>query len=199
LSDEWVTRKSLLMRVKDSSDEKAWDDFVAYYKNFIYHILHRIGMRSADIDDLVQEILIKLWKNLESYDAEKGLFRAWLNTIVRNTAYNYFESAKRRRDLLENERQFAETLRTMPASDLEKIIEDEWSKYITSFALDRLKNIFSGKAIEVFSLSLDGYSTDEIAEKLSLTRDSVYTLRNRVKACFIKEVRALIWEFEGEN
>jgi RNA polymerase sigma-70 factor (ECF subfamily) len=119
--------------------------------------------------------------------------------VVRNSCYNYFESVKRQRNLLDSERQFAETLENLPASDVEKMIEAEWSRYLTSYAMNRLHEVFSGKAIEVFSLSLDGHSAEKIADKLNLTCDSVYTLRSRVKARLIKEVRALIREFEGED
>jgi RNA polymerase sigma-70 factor (ECF subfamily) len=199
MNDEWVTRKSLILRAKDSSDDEAWDDFVAFYNNFIYHILHCLNVSAADVDDLAQEILVKLWKNLETYDPKKGRFRTWLTCVVRNTAYNYFNAVRIQRKLLGPESAFAVGLRSMPATDLEKLIEREWANYITSYALDRLNRVFSGKAIQVFSLSLDGRSTEEIAEELNLTRDSVYTLKTRVKARYIKEVRALIREFEGAD
>lgn len=199
MNDEWNTRKSLLKRAKDPSDEQAWDDFVAFYKNFIYHTLHRMGMNSADFDDLVQDILIKLWKKLKTYDDEKGQFRTWLYTVIRNAVYTYFDSIKRQRELLEIERHSAEALRSQSDSDLEKLIDEEWTKYLTSYAFDRVRSFFTGKAIEVFSLSLDGYSAEEIAKRMNLKRDTVYTLRNRVKARFIKEVHVLICEFEGEK
>lgn len=199
MSDAWVTRKSLLLRVRDSDDEQAWNDFVAFYENFIYHILYCMNVSSADVDDLVQDILVKLWKNLQTYDQEKGRFRTWLTHVVRNTAYNYFNAVKVKRKLLEPGHPFAESMCSMPVTDLEKMIEAEWANYITSYALNRLDRFFSGKAIQVFSMSLDGRSVDEIAKELNLTRDSVYTLKNRVKARFIREVRALVLEFEGED
>jgi RNA polymerase sigma factor (sigma-70 family) len=196
VSDEWQTRKSLLKRVKDPSDQRAWADFVAYYENFIYHILRRMELNTEDCDDLVQDILLKLWKSLESYDMEKGRFRTWLGRVVRNAAYDSFAAVTSRRALMETEREMAETIRSTPASDVEKLIEEEWMLYMTSFAMERLRGIFSGEAVNVFSLSLDGIPADEIAKQLNLTRDSVYTLKNRVKARFIQEVHALMQEME---
>ncbi|VGO20713.1 hypothetical protein SCARR_02780 [Pontiella sulfatireligans] len=196
MGEEWNTRKSLLRRAKDPSDEEAWTDFVGYYENFIYHILRRMELNTEECDDLVQDILLKLWKNLKTYDAEKGRFRTWLGRVVRHAAYDYFDKVKTRRKLLEEERAMVEIIRATPASDVERLIEEEWMQYMTSFALERLHNIFSGEAINVFSLSLDGLPADEIAKQLNLTRDSVYTLKNRVKARFIKEVRAVMDEVE---
>lgn len=199
MSDEWSTRKSLLKRVKDSSDEAAWTDFVKYYENFIYHILRRMRLNTEECDDLVQEILLKLWKNLGTYDPEKGRFRSWLGRVVRHAAADYFDKVKSRRRLMEAERVMAETIRSTPPSDVERLIEEEWMLYMTSFAMERMKTIFSGEAVNVFSMSLDGHSAEEIATRLNLTRDSVYTLKNRVKSRFIKEVRAIMEEVEGHE
>lgn len=108
---------------------------MAYYENFIYHILRRMKLNTEACDDLVQDILIKLWKKMGAYDAEKGSFRAWLGRVVRNAAYDYFDSVKSRRALMETLREMAETIRSAPASDLEKMIEEEWMLYMTSFAI----------------------------------------------------------------
>lgn len=46
-------------------------------------------------------------------------------------------------------------------------------------------------------MSLDGTSARDIAHKLNLSTDSVYTLKSRVKARFMAEVKAVIAELEG--
>lgn len=79
---------------------------------------------------------------------------------------------------------------------MEKIIEKEWEIYMTNFALERLRGIFSDTAVAVFEMGLDGVPTSEIAERLHITVDSVYTLKNRVKSRFIKEINAVMREVE---
>ena len=81
LNDEWKTRQSLLSRVKDPNDEDAWEDFVRYYEKFIFHLLHQMKINTDDFDDMVQEILLKLWKSLRTYDREKAKFRTWLASV----------------------------------------------------------------------------------------------------------------------
>ena len=56
---------------------------------------------------------------------------------------------------------------------------------------------FSGKAMDVFTMTLDGKSVDEIAAALQLTKDSVYVLRNRVQSRFRKEARQLRGNLEN--
>ena len=75
--------------------------------------------------------------------------------------------------------------------DLEDIIETEWRQHLIDLVLERLKKSFSGKAMEVFTMTLDGHSVEQIAASMELSKDSVYVLRNRVNSRFRKEVRQL--------
>jgi len=197
MNDEWQTRQSLLMRVKDPSDPEAWEDFVKYYEKFIYHLLHRMDISVNDFNDLVQEILIKLWKSLKSYDARGGAkFRSWLAAVVRNAVYDYFLGEERKRKLLKKAPEIIESLHDGQNSELQKMVEKEWKIYITNLALERISRIFSESAVKVFACSLEGMSAEEISSRLDLGIDSVYTLKNRVKARFIKEVHSIIQDVE---
>jgi RNA polymerase sigma-70 factor (ECF subfamily) len=197
LSEVWKTRQSLLMRAIDPTDERAWEDFVRYYERFIFHLLHRMNIRTDDFNSLVQEILIKLWKNLASYDREKAKFRTWLARVVRHAVYDYFRREKRLSSLMEKKQDIAMHLYDAPENDVEAMIEKEWIAHISGLAMERMKKVFSGKAVDVFTMSLSGVSTDEIAKRLDLKSATVYTLRNRVKARYIKEIRALMEHLEG--
>ena len=87
MSNEWLTRHTLLQRAIDQNDETAWKEFVSYYQDFIVMVLSKMAVLPDYKDDLTQEILIKLWKNLESYNRERAQFRTWLSTIIRNTVF----------------------------------------------------------------------------------------------------------------
>jgi RNA polymerase sigma-70 factor (ECF subfamily) len=75
--------------------------------------------------------------------------------------------------------------------DIEEIIESEWRKHLIALVMERLHASFSGKAMDVFTMTLDGKSVDDIASALDLTKDSVYVLRNRVQSHFRTEARQL--------
>ncbi|VGO20680.1 RNA polymerase sigma factor [Pontiella sulfatireligans] len=185
------------MRAKDPTDEEAWAEFVKYYEKFIFHLLHRMSINADDFHDLVQEVLIKLWKSLKTYDRSQSGFRTWLARVVRNAVWDYFAREKRRSTAMAKEQEIANHLRETPATEVEAMIEKEWIIYLTGLAMERMCKVFSGEAVNVFALSLDGKSTEEIAKQLKLKTTSVYTLRNRVKARYIKEVHALMEQLEG--
>jgi len=196
LSGEWNTRQSLLLRAKDPDDEAAWADFVKYYERFIYHLLHRMNVNLDDMDDMVQVVLVKVWKSLQDYEKQRAKFRTWLAKVVRNAVFDYYKAEQRRGNMIAANVLIDESSHASDGSDLELMIQKEWELYMTNFALERLRGIFSETAVQVFELSLEGKSVKKIAHQLDITVDSVYTLKNRVKARFIKEVNAIMREVE---
>ena len=197
MSEGWTTRKSLILRARDPDDRQAWEDFVRFYERFIFHVLHRMNVSSSDFDDLVQNVLLKLWRSIASYDPEKARFRTWLGVVVRNAVYDQFAESKRHGKLLEHELNYMQRLESDNASEVERLIEQEWAQYVTNLALQRIEKLFSKEAVKSFTMSANGDSAKVIAAELNLAVDSVYTLKSRVKARFIKEIKAVIDELEG--
>ena len=62
--------------------------------------------------------------------------------------------------------------------------------------MENIQKIFSGKAVEAFRMTLQEVPADEICQKLDIQKDSLYTLRNRVKLRFVEEVRHLSRELQ---
>ena len=188
MSENWNTRKSLLLRASNPDDHKAFEEFAYYYKNFIQMVLRRLGVDSDQLNDLQQELLIKLWKDLSKFDIDhkRSNFRGWLSVIIRHEVYAFFRKRKK-----ENELQNSMLTDSMAESDVDKIIEDEWKAYITTLAVEKMKAHFDGNAMQIFELVLEGQTILEIAEKLSLKENSVYVIRSRVKARFQNEIRRI--------
>ena len=87
-------------------------------------------------------------------------------------------------------------LKTIELPDIEKIAEKEWKLHLTNLALENIEPLFSGHAIEVFRLSLEGLDIKTIANQFDLQENSVYRLRNRVKERLIIEIEHLREELE---
>ena len=102
MSDEWITRATLLQRAKDPDNQAAWEELVTYYKGFILIVVRHMNISENDCDDLVQEVLIKIWRNLSKFeiDSDRAKFRTWLSTIIRNTVLNYIDKNDKREDTL---------------------------------------------------------------------------------------------------
>lgn len=192
---DWTTRHTLLVRARNPLDTEAWSDFVRHYQRFIYHLLHRMHVNPNDVNDLSQMILLKLWKSLPTYDREKAGFRTWLGRVVRNAALDFFSDEKRQREVRERAAAEPNPAETSP-TEIERMIEQDWISYLSGMAIERVRQVFSGEAVNVFTLSLEDVPVDEIARRLNLTKDSVYTLKSRVRSRFLIELRALREEME---
>ena len=193
MADNWITRKTLLLRAVDSNDNSTWSEFVDYYGRFIYHIILKMGVNSSNADDLAQQILLQLWRKLETYDSTKGRFRPWLSTVIRNAANKHLSQEATR---VRRRNEQAQTLIHETPSELDKMIENEWENHLTQQALTGVRKVFSGKAIDVFLMSLEGISQQDIALKLDIALASVKVLKARVKACFVSEMKRLIRTME---
>ena len=84
----------LLLRRCLTGDAAAWEDIVRRYQRRIYNICYRFAGSAVHADDLTQEVFIKMYKTLDSYDVERGAFTTWITTITRNLLVDHFRKGK---------------------------------------------------------------------------------------------------------
>src|SRR5687768_4041800 len=80
------TRPSLLVRLGDPRDGQAWAEFVDVYAPLVYGHARKHGLQDADAADLTQDVLRAVSGSVGrlEYNPERGSFRGWLFTVVRN-------------------------------------------------------------------------------------------------------------------
>lgn len=191
------TRHSLLRRAIDLNDDNAWKELNKHYERFIYYILHQLNVNRSDIDDLAQQTLIILMRDLPKYDRERARFRTWLKQVIRSTALMHFRQRNSQQLKIEKLADQSQQQSRIQDPEIDQFIEEEWETYVTNVAMQRVRKEYRGQAIEVFELGLQGKPAKEIAEQTGLTTASVYTLRKRVKRSLYLEVQAVIQELEG--
>jgi RNA polymerase sigma factor (sigma-70 family) len=191
------TRASLLELAKSGADHLAWEELLTYYEPFIQRVLVAMGVRPDDIQDVAQLVLMRLWKDLKhyQYEPERARFRTWLSRLIRNAAVDRFREMKRERSFVSVEL-IEQNDFLLVTSEVEMLVEEEWRANIVRLALMRLNEMFSGNAIEVFLLSLEGETSENISTQLGLSKESVYVLKHRVKKRFTEEVILLRREME---
>ena len=198
MGEDWTTRQTLIMRIKNQDDEQAWNEFVLYYRSFIRVILKHLRISENDVEDLIQDILLKIWKALATlnFDAERARFRTWMNTVIRNAVIDFQRSKSRKIKTADNENEVNTEKFPLDNDEFTEIIDKEWRSHITRLALENVRSAFSGNAIEVCEMHLNDASIKEIAEKLDLAETSVYKLRKRVELKLIEEIKRLKFELE---
>jgi RNA polymerase sigma-70 factor (ECF subfamily) len=93
-----------LVRRCVSGDTVAWEEIVQRYNRRIYNICYRFAGSSDDAQDLTQEVFIKVYRTLSSYDSDKSAFMTWVTTVTRNLLVDHFRKTKQDRltDSLDN-------------------------------------------------------------------------------------------------
>jgi RNA polymerase sigma-70 factor, ECF subfamily len=87
----------LLVRRCIAGDAAAWEDLVQRYHRRIYNICYRFAGSAEDAQDLTQEVFIKMYRTLNTYDTERGAFMTWVTTVTRNLLVDHFRKTKQDR------------------------------------------------------------------------------------------------------
>jgi DNA-directed RNA polymerase specialized sigma24 family protein len=88
---------AMLVRRCIAGDVVAWEEIVQRYNRRIYNICYRFAGSGDDAQDLTQEVFIKMFRTLSSYDVERGAFMTWVTTITRNLLVDHFRKSKQDR------------------------------------------------------------------------------------------------------
>jgi RNA polymerase sigma-70 factor (ECF subfamily) len=83
-----------LVRRCIAGDAAAWEEIVQRYHRRIYNICYRFAGSGDDAQDLTQEVFIKMYRTLGTYDVERGAFMTWVTTMTRNLLVDHFRKTK---------------------------------------------------------------------------------------------------------
>ena len=84
----------LLVRRCVGGDAAAWEEIVQRFHRRIYNVCYRFAGDAENAQDLTQEVFIKMYRTLNTYDSGKGAFMTWVTTITRNLLVDHFRKTK---------------------------------------------------------------------------------------------------------
>ncbi len=96
LSDTNATRSSLMLRLA-AGDPEAWREWVVIYLPMIERWARRFGVRADYVDDVVTDLVEKLYRGAENfvYDRKKGRYRDYLKRVAFNGANDWLKTTSR--------------------------------------------------------------------------------------------------------
>jgi RNA polymerase sigma-70 factor (ECF subfamily) len=156
----------LLARVAEG-DEKAFALIFHHYRHKIYSYAYHISGSSAQADELVQDVFLKVWLYRDKIPHILR-FDNWLFTIARNQVFDMLKSMAREASL---RRQMAGLLD--PAVNP---VEDRMLTRENEEQLQRALDKLSPRQKLIFTLSRnEGLKHEEIASQLHISRHTVKT------------------------
>jgi RNA polymerase sigma-70 factor (ECF subfamily) len=119
-------------------DRKATAEFVDRYTDAVYSFIRRrLAPRYDRVDDLVHDVFIAAWENLQAYRGMSPL-RAWLLGIAKHKVEDYYRRLLQSAQLVES----VEDL-TVADFDLEAIAERDRTEHRARQVLDQLPEQYS--------------------------------------------------------
>lgn len=83
-----------LVRRCVAGDAAAWQEIVQQYNRRIYNICYRFSGSADDAADLTQEVFIKIYRTLATFDGSRAAFMTWVTTVTRNLLVDHFRKGK---------------------------------------------------------------------------------------------------------
>jgi RNA polymerase sigma factor (sigma-70 family) len=177
----YETRPSLLVRVRDPSDQAAWREFERKYRSLVLGYCRRRGLAPSDCDDVQQIVWLRLAEGLRkfAYNPETGRFRNYLLQVVRSAISRHFARPKARAHGLDTS-----MLAEVPdGSDetVDELWEQEWVDHHYRLAFHTIQQTFEPKSVEVFRSLLAGMSVADVANQFAMSAQAVYKVKQRVQ------------------
>jgi RNA polymerase sigma factor (sigma-70 family) len=193
------TRPSLLVRLCDPKDDRAWTEFTAIYSPFIYRFACRKGFQDADAADLVQEVLRAVASAVDRWEPDpcKGPFRNWLFRIARNMMLNLVASERRHpRGTGSEEMQWLLESRPSPSPADSALFQAEYKRQLFRWAAERVRDEFRGSTWAAFwETGVEGKKAEVVAANLGMSIGAVYMAKSRVVA----RIRQVIEQVDGAS
>ena len=169
-------RDSEIRDILLSRDEAGIQELLLRCRPLMRYVIVPILRNEQDVEDCLAEASARIWEHIDTYDAAKGSFTAWVTAITRNTALNMLRRRKRH-----PVGELEETIQSTEATPEEILLREERQRALKQ-ALDRLsqkeQNLFYRKYYYL-------QSTEKIAAELGTTPRSVegklYRIRGKLR------------------
>ena len=189
------TRASLVLRLRDAGDVAAWDEFVAIYGPLVFRLARRQGLQPSDADDLVQEVLTAVARQIDQWlqRPDRGRFRAWLRCVARNIAVNLL-TRRPHGTVGYGGLEPDATLVAIPApdNDVSNEFDLEYGREVYRWAAEQVREAVATETWQAFHLThVEGASIPDAAARLGVTVGQVYVARSRVMSRLREAVRQI--------
>ena len=145
--------------------------------NYLHAVLRRNGVAAADIEDLVQEVFVVLWRRWKDFQTDRPL-RPWLAGIAVNLAWR--SVARQRREVPDGE---------MDVEEMLSPLDDRVAA--RSLVAQALAEVPSNNRTVLVLHDLEGVSMRAVADSLTVPLATAYTRLGRGRKAFAQAVRKL--------
>ena len=160
-----------------AGENSAWETLLREHTRKIFNLCYRFTGRPTEAEDLTQEVFIKIFQTLQSFDAAQGSFATWLNRVARNHLVDHYRRSRKDRltSSLDDETGVMEETAS-PAAGPGIEVESRERRELLQRGLDKLSPDLREAVI---LRDLNDLDYDEIAQVLAVPQGTVKSRINR--------------------
>jgi RNA polymerase sigma factor (sigma-70 family) len=167
---------SSLQKRDETAFSYLYDNYAAALNGVVYGMVNDF----AQAEDILQEAFLKIWNNIDSYDATKGKLYTWMRRITNNLTLDILKSKQHRQQGLVVENELAVT-------NVQG--DNNITERLNALDLQSRLNTLDKKQRIIIDMSyFQGYTQEEIAKELDMP---VGTVKTRIRSAII-ELRKII-------
>ena len=122
-----------------AGDGSAWEGLLKVHHRKIYNLCYRFTGNVTEAEDLTQEVFIKVFQTLGTFDPAQAQFSTWLNRIARNHLVDHYRRTRRDRTTASlDDEEAGIHPQAGPASDPPARVESRERRELLQSALARL-------------------------------------------------------------
>lgn len=157
------------MNLAQKGDKVAYNSLLQEVSNIIRgYLVNKVGA-VADVEDILQEVLLSVHNARHTYDSSRP-FRPWLFSIAKFRLYDYLRKAYRKSD---NEVVYQEEMLDFTVSDVTEPDTEHEELYKALADLPEKQR----KIVEL--MKVKGYTAKEVARKLDMSESAVKVSAHR--------------------
>jgi RNA polymerase sigma-70 factor (ECF subfamily) len=180
---QWIKRAQ-------EGDSEAFGPLVQKYQRRVFSLVYHLVRRRDEVEDLAQEIFIKAFRAIRSYNFESS-FATWLSRIATNHCYDYLRHERASHvsyywQMGENSQR---ELENNAESNPEQTLDNEQQTVLKDFVYKLLERASENDRKILVMKELEDYSVEEIAEILELKPTTVKVRLHRARKRMLEDLR----------
>lgn len=175
-----MTQEDILPLILQKND-KAFTTMYNMYSKSLFGVISNLIKEQEEAEDVLQEVFVKIWKNIETYNESKGRFYTWILNIARNTAIDKLRS-----------KGFNNSQKNLSADNFVHLLDDsnKLTNRIDTIGIQEFVKKLKPKCIQLIELLFfQGYTQQEASDELEIplgtvktqNRNCINDLRNYLK------------------
>ena len=175
-----MSQEELLVLIY-KKDERAFTRLYDMYSKSLFSVINVLVKNREEAEDVLQEVFVKIWKNIDSYNESKGRFYTWILNIARNTSIDKLRS-----------KNFNNSQKNLSTDNFVNHFEDssKLADKMDTIGLQDFVKRLKPKCIQIIDLLFfKGYTQQEASDELAIplgtvktqNRNCINDLRNYLK------------------